>query len=895
MRSRHKPPTAGTRTLGPGRVFSLVAAALLAATAHAADTPPDRAGAAGPAPGRRRIRRGRDPRHDRGPESLRWQAASFVAPFEFAVKDVNAIQWPPPAGCPSPPATSASRWPPATSSSARCSALDDRKVEAGDPPPGQDPRAAVEPPPDLPLARRRRPDLPRAERPDRLARAGRARRTGARTRASRRPTRRAPRSAATSACPPRASIEFEISWKTKPDFVFALGVDDKDDTVKRAFRFEAWGGDLVVQRELEQEADLAVVQEVAAGPGRTHLQAYLDQKEGRILVFSPGGKQLADLKVAGNKPAALARASTWPTSAATSGWSGCGSADGTARSPARPAPTRPASTAPTARSSTDNLTGFEPDSKEFVLKTDSGESRIAEDKVSSVFLSPPSDEAPRMIRAVYQDGSRVSGDLDQVEGGHRGLKVPGLEESLQAADRRPALAGGRWATRRARSKAGEHAPARGRRHPPGRPPGGRPRGARRELPGLAPGRQHDGQPAQARRLGQDHLQGAARPAPARQAAATRSSQRHGRHGVPVRPGPGRDAVEPRAARARSGASLYLRSGDVIPSVITGIDENGVRFRSSMSNSTFVPHDKVKAVELAPEQPITVKLNKTKRERLLTLPRMQKASPPTHLIRSRNGDYLRGRVLDDGRQAGPGRDPARGEGPAARPDRADHLARIPRSSTRRRSPPTDGQATRVQAVRNDGIRVTFIPEQFAGDTLSGKSDVLGAARVRVGEIDQLLIGGGIEEAAAHLTYRAVEAPERPRADRAGQRQPRRQRRCRRRRDGNRVALGRQAGPRLRPRARGGQEVPPGRQQGEGRRARLLGHLVRPVHPGHAAGREGRRRVRREGRAARRRQPPGDAAADQGHAGAPHSSRSPASRWTRTARSPRSTRPTPSPRP
>ena len=104
--------------------------------------------------------------------------------------------------------------------------------------------------------------------------------------------------------PARAIIEFEISWKTKPDFVFALGVDDKDATVKRAFRFEAWGGDLVVQRELEQEADLAVVQEVKTGPGRTHLQAYLDQQEGRILVFSPSGAQLADLKVVGNKPAA---------------------------------------------------------------------------------------------------------------------------------------------------------------------------------------------------------------------------------------------------------------------------------------------------------------------------------------------------------------------------------------------------------------------------------------------------------------------------------------------------------------------------------------------------------------------------------------------------------------
>ena len=45
-------------------------------------------------------------------------------------------------------------------------------------------------------------------------------------------------------------------------------------------------------------------------------------------------------------------------------------------------------------------------------------------------------------------------------------------------------------------------------------------------------------------------------------------------------------------------SLYLRSGDVIPCEVTGIDENGVSFRTSLSASTFVAHDKVKAVELA---------------------------------------------------------------------------------------------------------------------------------------------------------------------------------------------------------------------------------------------------------------------------------------------------------
>ena len=102
--------------------------------------------------------------------------------------------------------------------------------------------------------------------------------------------------------PAKTAIEFEISWKTKPDFVFALGIDDNDmGTVKRAFRFEAWGSDLVIQRELENEADLAVVQEISPGAGRAHLQAYLDQEAGRILVCSQGASSWRSLKVGGPK------------------------------------------------------------------------------------------------------------------------------------------------------------------------------------------------------------------------------------------------------------------------------------------------------------------------------------------------------------------------------------------------------------------------------------------------------------------------------------------------------------------------------------------------------------------------------------------------------------------
>ena len=105
-------------------------------------------------------------------------------------------------------------------------------------------------------------------------------------------------------------------------------------TVKRAFRFEAWGGDLVIQRELETEADLAVVQEISPGPGRAHLQAYLDQEAGAILGLLAERQAIGDLKV-GGPPSTVYPGLYLANCAATFGWNGCGSAAGPASCRAR--------------------------------------------------------------------------------------------------------------------------------------------------------------------------------------------------------------------------------------------------------------------------------------------------------------------------------------------------------------------------------------------------------------------------------------------------------------------------------------------------------------------------------------------------------------------------------
>ena len=230
--------------------------------------------------------------------------------------------------------------------------------------------------------------------------------------------------------PDRASIEFEISWTSKPDFSFALGVNDDEDTVKRAFRFEAWGNDLVLQRELKYAADLAIVQEVARGPGRIHLLAYFDQKKGRMLVFSPGGTQLADLRVSDTRPGDLPGIDLANRNDDVSlDRLRIGAWDGEIPREVRVDNTR----IHCADGSIvfGQLIGWHAPSKEFLVKTASGALRVPENQLSSVFFAVPKAEAPRMMRVSYHDGSRVSGELIKVEDGVLAFTVPGMQEQLR--------------------------------------------------------------------------------------------------------------------------------------------------------------------------------------------------------------------------------------------------------------------------------------------------------------------------------------------------------------------------------------------------------------------------------------------------------------------------------
>jgi thiol-disulfide isomerase/thioredoxin len=226
-------------------------------------------------------------------------------------------------------------------------------------------------------------------------------------------------------------------------------------------------------------------------------------------------------------------------------------------------------------------------------------------------------------------------------------------------------------------------------------------------------------------------------------------------------GTGAGSTVPQFPPARQ-RSLHLRSGDTIPCEVLAIDEKGVTFKTPLSDATFVTHDKVKSVDLV-APPHLPQLDEAKRDRLLTLPRLQKGSPPTHLIYSRNGDYLRGRLLEMDAQRL--KVEVRLETREIPRDRvaqitwlhADELA------DRKTAPPAPAAArvTRVQAVRGNGDRLTFVAQKADHRTIWGTSEVLGACRADLGDVDQLLFGTAIEQSAAELAshvWKLHHAPE-----------------------------------------------------------------------------------------------------------------------------------------
>lgn len=525
--------------------------------------------------------------------------------------------------------------------------------------------------------------------------------------------------------PARAAIELEISWSAAPDFTLSFGVSDDPAAKWPACCFEVIAQDLILQRETERDLDVAKV--IRLEPeGRLRLHVLVDQERQQIDAFTGEGAFLATVRTSKDRPQTLTGISLQHKRGGlrlehlrVSRFSG--------EVPKGPAANRPRMHRADGAVVYGVLTGYDASRRQFSLATDEGPVVVGQDQLDSLYLkSQTPDESPTPpARVACADGTRLSGSFDRIAGDRLFLECPAAldGESLDALSL-PLSA--------VRSLRFQH-----RISPPTK--------AHREtlVLELDGGSLHGvladvtTEDAQGRLYWQPL--GSSTASPLR-------GDISGRIDFAAKRLPGRPA-----ALARDADKLYLRAGDIYRCEIIRSDERGVWFRAGGADEQQVSHDMLKAVELG-QQPVRVELAEDKRKRLLTLPRLLKDDPPTHILCSVSGDYLRGRLLS--LSAAEVRFDVNGsEHEFPRRLIAQIIWLHADELDAEGSPPETLKppAGRVQVVRIDGSRVTFTPQEFKDGWLSGVSELLGACRVHIDQESELLIGDRVLRQAAELPY------------------------------------------------------------------------------------------------------------------------------------------------
>jgi len=106
--------------------------------------------------------------------------------------------------------------------------------------------------------------------------------------------------------PTKSQINLSMSWRGAPDFVLSLGTSannkvSKVDEVPSAARLEVWANQLALVREVDREADIAMLSDLSGANPRIDLTIYLDQQAGTIMVCDSHGRPLETLEVPSEK------------------------------------------------------------------------------------------------------------------------------------------------------------------------------------------------------------------------------------------------------------------------------------------------------------------------------------------------------------------------------------------------------------------------------------------------------------------------------------------------------------------------------------------------------------------------------------------------------------------
>lgn len=241
----------------------------------------------------------------------------------------------------------------------------------------------------------------------------------------------------------------------------------------------------------------------------------------------------------------------------------------------------------------------------------------------------------------------------------------------------------------------------------------------------------------------------------------------------------RTDLSKRAPVNRDAHLVHLVTGDIVRCRVDSISDGVVHVSSESADSQKIDFSLLKAIEFVSNSP-PPNLDVAKKQRLLTIPRVQKSDPPTHLLCSHNGDFLRciliGMTEDfivvqvQGNELRLPReriaqviwfhDNELQDGGSV--NSVDPHSLVEESSVAGKGDLIHHETTEdkgggfdyhglMQVVRNDGKRFTVEPTSVDGEQLEGQSPWLGQREFDLGRVDEILIGDEIPTSVEMVAY------------------------------------------------------------------------------------------------------------------------------------------------
>ncbi|XZE54068.1 TlpA family protein disulfide reductase [Planctomycetaceae bacterium SH139] len=562
----------------------------------------------------------------------------------------------------------------------------------------------------------------------------------------------------------RSTIELELAWESAPNFILALATDGSQESYQTAFRIEIWNSAVVLVRELQERAMVNVLAQVEAMNGQLHLTIDLDQTNDQIVIYNESGTKLTTMQLGPgtDKPFTgvqvqninghlrLERIDVL-TGAVVAIEADTDSADQFLTS--------------TKQTISGRWVGYQAGMLQ-IQQGETVESIATEQLDLAMFTHPapsePANQLPEEGREeldqrqllLVKGGIRFSGQFQRVLDNQVEFATEHLRDSILVpltdlsglrrvtkSNQKSGFASGRFGTlvMNETNISGilmDSTTSEGR-------------SCLYFAPKWSTVAAHLKPTASGQIIYHDSTEKRVR-----QTVAPARARRGNLLGAMVQAFATGKVEDREVIRL-----IHLRTGDSIPASVKAIDEQGILIDSVVTGERMIPHSQMKAAELR-RVIDEATLEDAERQRLLTVPRMRKNAPPSHLLMSVDGDFLRGNLLKLDQEETSLEAQLKEITLSTRyigkiiwfhADELEDDAKPTEPASTADSQETNNAPLQLLAVQRDGIRLTFVPQESGGGEIVGESKLLGACLVNLKTVDRLVFGSEIGTTTANLPF------------------------------------------------------------------------------------------------------------------------------------------------